>query len=206
MAAWETLLYFGLRVRPWDGSFPPAGNRPSPFQVSFDQACRHLRYELDRLEAADLIVELDVRPQDIRVDGYPRAHAKPVTNTAVRVDFKSKFGPVRMETNEYRSWSANIRAIGLSLEALRAVDRYGVSRRGEQYRGYAALPMSTDPASRIQTREEAEDIIEKHAGVRPQGITAVSAVRAAIRATHPDAGGDPDDFRAVKRAKEILGV
>ena len=32
----------------------------------------------------------------------------------------------------------NLRSIALGLKALRAVDRYGVSRRGEQYAGFRA--------------------------------------------------------------------
>jgi hypothetical protein len=35
-------------------------------------------------------------------------------------------------------WQHNIRSIALGLEALRAVDRYGISRRGEQYAGFRA--------------------------------------------------------------------
>lgn len=35
-------------------------------------------------------------------------------------------------------WQHNVRSIALGLEALRAVDRYGISRRGEQYAGYRA--------------------------------------------------------------------
>lgn len=33
-------------------------------------------------------------------------------------------------------WQHNVRSIALGLEALRAVDRYGISRRGEQYAGF----------------------------------------------------------------------
>jgi len=35
-------------------------------------------------------------------------------------------------------WRHNVRSIALGLEALRAVDRYGISRRGEQYAGFRA--------------------------------------------------------------------
>jgi hypothetical protein len=35
-------------------------------------------------------------------------------------------------------WQHNVRSIALGLAALRAVDRYGISRRGEQYAGYRA--------------------------------------------------------------------
>lgn len=35
-------------------------------------------------------------------------------------------------------WQHNVRSIGLGLEALRAVDRYGISKRGQQYAGFRA--------------------------------------------------------------------
>lgn len=39
-------------------------------------------------------------------------------------------------------WRHNVRSIALGLEALRAVDRFGISRRGEQYAGFrGALPV-----------------------------------------------------------------
>jgi hypothetical protein len=35
-------------------------------------------------------------------------------------------------------WQHNVRSIALGLEALRAVDRYGITRKGEQYAGFRA--------------------------------------------------------------------
>lgn len=44
-------------------------------------------------------------------------------------------------TDACQFWQHNVRSIALGLEALRAVDRFGISRRGEQYAGFrAALP------------------------------------------------------------------
>jgi len=39
-------------------------------------------------------------------------------------------------------WQHNVRSIALGLQALRAVDRYGISRRGEQYSGFRAALVS----------------------------------------------------------------
>jgi hypothetical protein len=36
--------------------------------------------------------------------------------------------------------AGNSRSIGLELEALRAIDRYGITKQGEQYVGFKALP------------------------------------------------------------------
>ena len=53
--------------------------------------------------------------------------------------------------DKYSNWQANLRAIALSLEALRAEDRYGVTRRAEQYKGWAKLlPPNAEFASDIE--------------------------------------------------------
>lgn len=193
MSGWSDLVMHGLRVQPWDGAPPRAGGQYSRFQADFRSTIKLLRRELEMLDAHQLIVELDIRDRDIRLDGYPRADARAVGHPGVRVDFKSKHGPVRMETCEFTTWQANLRAIALSLEALRAVDRYGVSKRGEQYRGWKAIPMSTDASDSIQTREQANALLSEYGGLN-----------AAIKATHPDNEGDPDQFRKVMRARELL--
>jgi hypothetical protein len=41
-------------------------------------------------------------------------------------------------TDACELWQHNVRSIALGLEALRAVDRYGITRRGEQYAGFRA--------------------------------------------------------------------
>lgn len=47
-------------------------------------------------------------------------------------------------TDACQFWQHNVRSIALGLEALRAVDRFGISRRGEQYAGFrAALTAGT---------------------------------------------------------------
>lgn len=41
-------------------------------------------------------------------------------------------------TDACEDWRHNVRSIALGLEALRAVDRYGITRKGEQYAGFRA--------------------------------------------------------------------
>jgi hypothetical protein len=83
---------------------------------------------------------------------------------------------------------ANVRAIALALEALRKVDRYGVTKRGEQYAGWKALPSPNDAIL-----ERGRQIIREHDG----------DVRRALAATHPDReGGDEEAFKAVSAARE----
>ena len=180
----------------------PLGHRRSLFSASMASTVRLLATELRALDAKRVVLELDVPDRMLRLDGLPRADARP-NSPAVALAFESRFGPLRYETGEFTTWQDNLRAIALSVQALRAVDRYGVSRRGEQYRGRRALPTSTDPADAIQTREQAQAFLREW---NPGGVDDWSVVvRRAIGSTHPDHGGDPSEFRKVMRAKELLG-
>lgn len=112
---------------------------------------------------------------------------------AVGVSFDSKHGPLTYETAEFATWQDNLRAIALGLEALRAVDRYGISKRGEQYRGWKALPMSSDDTG-IHDEAQAREWLAQWGG----------DARKALFETHPDRGGDDLAFRKTIRARELL--
>lgn len=194
--SWNALAARGLIVKPFASPKPPDGGRYSPFRATLGKTLTRLSLEMEALHATMIVIELDVDDRDIRLDGYPRANAL-VHSAAVAVSFESRFGPLRYATNEFQRWEDNLRAVALAMQALRAVDRYGVSKRGEQYQGWKALPMSTDPADAIQTEAQARALLVDNYG---------GSIRRALIETHPDRGGDADEFRKVIRAKEILGV
>lgn len=208
---WADLRRDGLDlvVRPFDGSPPPLGDRPSPFSAPTGRTTRLLARELRALDAERVVLEVALSETRIRADGLPRSDARPEI-PAVRISFDSRWGPLRYETGEYRRWEDNLRGVALSMEALRAVDRYGVSKRGEQYRGWRALPMSTgDPRDRVVSTDDAIRVIHEVVGDRydvddVEGAFREEAIREALRATHPDRGGDHERFILVQRAKEIL--
>jgi hypothetical protein len=89
------------------------------------------------------------------------------------------------------------------------VDRYGVTRKGEQYAGWKALPSTTDPT---MTTETAAVLIAKagsEAGFTAAAILEVegcarAAVRAALRKSHPDTGGSAAEFHLVQTARKVL--
>lgn len=150
------------------------------------------------------MLELAVTEGDLRLDGFPRASAR-LGHQAVRISFGSKHGPLRYETGEYSTWQENVRAIALSMRALRAVDRYGVSKRGEQYRGWRQIPMTTgEVEEQIQTREQALAALGEALGEDVREGAHEQAIRRALRKTHPDLGGDERAFRSVVRAREVL--
>ena len=114
-------------------------HRRSSFQSSWTSTLVLLDAEMRQLKARDIVLEMDVAERDIRIDGQVRANARPAS-PAVRLAFDSMHGPLTYGTDAFASWQDNVRAIALGLEALRKVDRYGITKRGEQYTGFKALP------------------------------------------------------------------
>lgn len=208
----------GAIFRPPDTPLPPAQNVYNRFDARWGDTVDLLARELRHLRAERIVIEIDgLAESDLRLDGIPRAQAR--LGDAVRVSFDSIHGPLRYETGRfcrsgYRDqldgWQANIRAIALGLEALRKVERYGITKRGEQYTGWRQLPVSTDPADAIHDPATACDVLFAAAGVDRFVVTNPEQMRAvvikALKATHPDRRGDETEFRKVQRAREVLGV
>lgn len=168
----------------------PGPRSYSPFRSSWTSTVDLLVKELRAHGARSVLLEVDVSERAIRLDGLPRADARAnspgvvLSFEATRVPGKPK---LRYEVGTYWDWTDNLRAIALGLQALRAVDRYGVTKRGEQYAGWKALPMgSGDPSP-----EHGRELIAQHGGVTQ-----------ALKATHPDHDGNAADFADVQAARE----
>lgn len=198
---------------------PGAGDR-NPFRrATWSSTQELLARELYMLRASRIVLEIDIREQDIRQDGAPRANAI-ARSTAVRLSFETADGPLVFATDRYgydyydrpksQGWQDNVRAIALGLEALRKVDRYGITQRREQYRGFKALGagdgtvasgMTTDIAAEILNRESGMHVDWAHA---EQALRA-SALRSARAAAHPDRNnGDRSRWDAVDQAADVL--
>lgn len=159
--------------------------RPAAFSAGWSATVDLLEREIGNLGARHAVIQLAVTEEDIRLDGQIRANARPSHPGAI-VSFDSRHGPLEYATDVFTHWQDNVRAIALGLEALRKVDRYGIAKRGEQYRGWKALPVGDGPST-----ERGAELIREHGGVRQ-----------ALMATHPDHGGDPAEFADVQAARE----
>lgn len=169
----------------WDRKVDASRPR-APFRASYQATLDLLERETRMLGARRVVVELAIHETDLRLDGQPYAGTKP-RHPGVTVAFESSHGPLKYTVDRFATWTENVRAIALGLEALRKVDRYGVTSRGEQYAGWKALPAGDGPSV-----ERGRELIEAHGGVRQ-----------ALMATHPDHGGDPADFADVQAARAV---
>jgi hypothetical protein len=205
-----------FQIRPlglWDQPVtePRAGS--GRFRASWDDTIGLLIGEVEKLDGDLIVVQVDADPGEIRRDSMLRARAT-VRFPGVKVSFQSKHGPLTYATDAYDrtwasdppGWQANVRAIALSLQALRAVDRYGVTHTGEQYRGWSAITATA--AETALTVDEARRVLADAAGVQPADLRTADAVtrayRAAAKAAHPDVGGNADIFRLIGKARDVL--
>jgi len=196
------------RVRPID-HWPGVPSRAirSPFSGTWYTTTAILTREFVFLRAKNIVLQLAVHEDDLRLDGWIRSAAR-IDKPGVILSFDSAHGPLRYACDRFLDWRDNVRAIALGLEALRKIERYGISWRGEQYTGWKALPRS--PGEPITDRHEAAEILARHSSVAVVEILSgaplvvESAFRAAARKTHPDAGGDAVEFLRVTAARACL--
>lgn len=170
------------------------------FKAAWSDTLSLLDRELQHLGAEAVVIQADFAEADIRLDGMPRANARVPSHPGVIVSFESKVGPLQYATDAHEWWQHNVRAIALGLEALRKVDRYGITRNHEQYTGWKQLTAGDgSPTSAEQARLLLQELTG-WADVDP------STYRLALKMAHPDHGGSTEKLMAVREAGRLLGV
>lgn len=166
----------------------------NPFKAGWLSTLNLLERELEFLGATYCVIELALDRTELRMDGWPKAGAKP-RHAGVIISFDSEHGDLRYGTDRYLGdWKTNVRAIALGLEKLRAVERYGIANRGEQYRGWSELPEHAEGGMDAAAAEEV--------------LAAYGGEAKALKATHPDTrseGTTDADFHRVQQARQVLG-
>jgi hypothetical protein len=217
----EKMLNIQIRpIQKWPGK-ENSDPKWSPFRKSYRDTLKDLEYELEKANAVDgsLVLEMYVDPREIRKDGQLRADARVQRHGVIfRFSrftgrrFKRTDGSIRHETQDvsypcdaFTHWQDNLRAIVLSMESLRRVERYGVFKYDEII-SRLALPTAD---GKVSTRESAAAFMASYSGVAMKEIlfsdTARStAYRKAAQKLHPDAGGNPEEFVKLQEANKVL--
>ncbi len=191
-------------IEHWPGPKTNAGVRRSrwTFKASWSDTVDLLERELRFLGAKNVVIQAFVPADQIRLDGMLRAGATP-SEPGVILSFDSKHGPLSYPCDSCLFWKHNVRSIALALEALRSVDRYGVTRRAEQYKGWAKLPA---PEREFGSIDEAKEFIELILGNVDWSHPHV-VIRCAKAKAHPDiSGGSQAMFKKVCKAAEMLNL
>lgn len=183
-----------------------------PFSASWTSTLTLLVREITHLRGRSIILAAGFREQDLRLDGWPRSGIPEPPHPGVELSFDSVHGRLVYATDVCAHWQDNVRSLALGLESLRAVDRFGISQKGEQYAGWKALPSGGG----LATAEDAWKIlVDAHGGglnlwgewppADPEGDVLERLYRAASLNTHPDVdGGSAERFVQVKAAFDFL--
>lgn len=217
-------------IETWPGSLRRESDRvATPFTATWSATMDLLRSEIEYLAGrdAEFVVQIAARPDAFYRDGSGlTARFRDVEHPGVVVSFTTSRGrPLQFATDVHTSrgwggylpgWQSNVRAVALALEALRKVDRYGVGTAEQQYVGWQALPPGT-PMPRVgaMSLDEAARLIVAHADglvdvadlLDENGVDVLMVKRVfrdVARRLHPDQGGDPDLFRQLLMARDLL--
>ena len=190
-------------ITKWPGTPTPDWKRQDgKFRASYAKTLDLLEYELDKLKAKHITVEAYFRRDQIRNDGWPLGRENP-SGPGVILSFTGKTGELSFPCDTYKTFDDNMRALGLALEALRAVDRYGVTQHAEQYKGWAKLP----PATENMRAAEGLAFVSLHSGIQPNEPSMFEkAYRIAAKKLHPDnpETGNQGQFIILQQAKESV--
>ena len=186
--------------------------RRSQFKCSWSDSFDLLKRELRMVSATNVVLQAGYEPGQLRNDGWPKATSNP-SHPAVIMSFDAKGRALSFPCSQYdRLWD-NIRAIALSLKALRAVDRYGVTQRAEQYQGWAQLEAPN--AAALNEDLAAAFFFGEACRHYPVGVTSIDQLlhssddfeqiyRMLAKRLHPDVGGDREKWDRMQSARDVL--
>jgi hypothetical protein len=164
------------------------------YTLTFERARELLMRELRLLPAKGVVLSTNL---PLRQDGFPYADSarKRMDDPGVAVYFTVKNKPMVMACDRYTDITANLRSLGLAIEALRQLERHGGGTMMERaFNGFSALP----PPGKNEWRVVM--------GFTNETIVSVKAVeeryRALARERHPDAGGDNNLMAALNAARD----
>lgn len=209
-------------IERWPGKLKSGRERrKATFTVGLTETKKLLAKELHAIRAEDVVVQIAIAPNRWRNDGQPRAGYEMPTGPQIVVSFMKEVTtntgvrriPLSFPCDTFENYADNLRAVALSLEALRKVDRYGVTQNAEQYTGFKALPPPGPSHDEIMTVDEAAGFVGSATGFAVAAIKDnkdqwVDAYRLAARKLHADTSADyqDDKWKMLQAAQTILNA
>lgn len=186
----------------WPEGWPRTTNRKAGHQfvntswdgpkreVTFDRARTLLMKELERLGARGVVLSTNL---PLRLDGQPYADAarRQMPDPGVAVYFTYKGRQMVMAQDAFQYIAANMRSLGLAIEAMRSLERHGGGTMMERaFTGFAALPAPKGHWERL--------------GIKPtkDARLITDAFRLEAKKAHPDAGGSEAAMQDLNAARD----
>lgn len=172
--------------------WPPAWPRErkpkeARFKTKFAIARDGLLDELRMLSAKHIVISTNV---ELRLDGLPYANRREPADSGVAVYFMLDGVQQCIPCDKWKKVKDNIQAVRLTVQALRGLERWG--SKGMVNAAFSGFAQLSDGSTTWH------DVL----GVRPNASSeeVKRAYRNSVKKHHPDRGGDPEQFAAVKSA------
>lgn len=169
--------------------------------ITFHHARRLLVDELARLKATGFVMSSNIQ---LRNDGEPRADSaeRRHDDPGIAIYFSYKGKPMVMASDRYTTTAANVRSLGLAIEAMRQLERHGGGQMMERaFAGFTALP----PPEGSTPKRPWWDVLRYSADPADRELLSVPEVKARYNTLamklHPDRGGDADAMAELNQAK-----
>ena len=176
----------------WPTGWPrtaPVSRKRSQFKLALTRARRELVWELERWGASQLVISTNL---PLRLDGLPRADARAPDDPGVAVWFYWRRQQRCVACDRYDRVQDNLTAILRTIEATRALSRWGAISMEQSAQMFTALPPPGEAPWHVVL------------GVEPtaSGEEIKDAFRAAATAVHPDKGGDTAAMQRLVQARD----
>lgn len=159
--------------------------------VSFAKARDLLYDELRKLGAQSVVVSTNHKPDRY---GVPTENRRHVGDEGVAIYFMIKARPMAMACDRYDNAAANMRSLGLAIDAMRQLERHGGGTMMERaFSGFAAIagPAHSRPWWKVLDLD------------RTSGRAAIeSSYRHLARKRHPDNGGSHEAMSELNAARD----
>lgn len=187
----------------WPSGYPRTFQpKTAQFKVSLADSRDHLLDEIRQLGGTAVVISSNAV---LLKNGLPAAKQPKLHDVGVAVYFLFNKEQVVLPCDKWDDMAANLRAIGLTVNAMRGMERWGVGDMLKRaFYGFKALPSPADHAQPEVVMVTPVPDWKKVLKLR--GVITWDAVQEAYkkrrRETHPDAGGSHEEFTAVQAAYE----
>jgi len=172
--------------------------RASIYQVSFARARDELLRSVRLIGGVDVVISSDIA---LRRDGLPYANQGEPRDPGIAVYWSQDNQPRVMACDCWRTVRDNLRAVGLTIDALRAIDRSGATQLLERaFTGFAALPANAGVNDNGAPDWREVFCLSRDTVVNRAQLEML--YRAMVRDAHPDLAGDNERMVRLNRARD----